>query len=63
MNIFCTTRWARLLEWVLLAKGNKQIYTVSSPYYLSESARKNGGVRHRGDKIRRKLKKDDSVLT
>src|SRR5215468_3463731 len=30
---------ARLLQWVLMAKGNRRIYTVSSPYYLSEKER------------------------
>jgi amino acid transporter len=37
---FLHNQRARLLEWVLLARGNKQIYTVASPYYLSESARR-----------------------
>ena len=37
---FLHNQRARLLEWVLLAKGNQRIYTVASPYYLSESARK-----------------------
>jgi hypothetical protein len=36
---FLHNQRARLLQWVLLAKGNKQIYTVSSPYYLPASAR------------------------
>jgi hypothetical protein len=36
---FLHNQRARLLEWVLLAKGNKRIYTVASPYYLSEAAR------------------------
>jgi hypothetical protein len=40
---FLHNQRARLLEWVLLAKGNKQIYTVSSPYYLSKSARRMAG--------------------
>ena len=40
---FLHNQRARLLEWVLLAKGNKQIYTVSSPYYLPESARQAAG--------------------
>jgi hypothetical protein len=37
---FLHNQRARLLEWVLLTRGNKQIYTVSSPYYLSETARR-----------------------
>ena len=41
---FLHNQRARLLEWVLLAKGNKQIYTVSSPYYLSASARRMAGA-------------------
>jgi amino acid transporter len=40
---FLHNQRARLLEWILLAKGNKQIYTVSSPYYLPESARQAAG--------------------
>jgi hypothetical protein len=36
---FLHNQRARLLEWILLARGNKNIYTVSSPYYLPESAR------------------------
>src|SRR5246500_1721794 len=52
---FLHNQRARLLEWVLLAKGNKQIYTVSSPYYLSESARRTaasgaGGTESDGSK-------------
>jgi amino acid transporter len=37
---FLHNQRARLLQWVLLAKGNGRIFTVASPYYLSESARK-----------------------
>jgi amino acid transporter len=37
---FLHNQRARLLQWVLLARGTKQIYTVASPYYLSESARR-----------------------
>jgi hypothetical protein len=37
---FLHNQRARLLEWILLARGYKNIYTVSSPYYLPESARK-----------------------
>jgi len=40
---FLHNQRARLLEWVLLARGNKQIYTIASPYYLSESARRMAG--------------------
>jgi hypothetical protein len=40
---FLHNQRARLLEWVLLARGNKQIYTIASPYYLSESARRLAG--------------------
>jgi hypothetical protein len=36
---FLHNQRARLLQWVLLAKGNKRIFTVASPYYLSEKAR------------------------
>ena len=36
---FLHNQRARLLQWVLLAKGNKRIYTLAAPYYLSESAR------------------------
>jgi len=41
---FLHNQRARLLEWVLLARGNKQIYTVASPYYVSDSARKMAGL-------------------
>jgi amino acid transporter len=37
---FLHNQRGRLLEWLLLVKGNKQIYTVSSPFYLSLEARK-----------------------
>jgi amino acid transporter len=33
---FLHNQRARLLEWVLLVHGNKQICTLSSPYYLSD---------------------------
>jgi amino acid transporter len=36
---FLHNQRARLLEWILLAHGKNNIYTVSSPYYLPESAR------------------------
>jgi amino acid transporter len=32
---FLHNQRARLLEWTLLARGNKRIFTVASPYYLS----------------------------
>jgi amino acid transporter len=31
---FLHNQRARLLEWTILARGNKRIYTVSSPYYI-----------------------------
>lgn len=31
---FLHNQRARLLEWILLAKGNERIYTVASPFYL-----------------------------
>lgn len=31
---FLHNQRARLLEWTILAKGNKRIFTVSSPYYI-----------------------------
>jgi amino acid transporter len=37
---FLHNQRARLLEWVLLSRGYKNIYTVSSPYYLPDSERK-----------------------
>jgi hypothetical protein len=40
---FLHNQRARLLQWVLLARGTKQIYTMASPYYLSESARRTAG--------------------
>src|SRR6266403_316730 len=33
---FLHNQRARLLEWTLLARGNQRIFTVSSPYYISE---------------------------
>jgi amino acid transporter len=35
---FLHNQRGRLLEWTLLVKGNKRIFTVSSPYYISENA-------------------------
>jgi hypothetical protein len=40
---FLHNQRARLLEWVLLAKGSKQIYTIASPYYVSDSAKRMAG--------------------
>jgi amino acid transporter len=33
---FLHNQRARLLEWTLLVRGNKRIFTVSSPYYISK---------------------------
>jgi hypothetical protein len=35
---FLHNQRGRLLEWTLLVKGNERIFTVSSPYYVSEKA-------------------------
>ena len=40
---FLHNQRARLLEWVLLARGSKQIYTIASPYYVSNSAKRMAG--------------------
>jgi amino acid transporter len=40
---FLHNQRARLLQWVLLARGTEQIYTVAAPYYLSDSARRLAG--------------------
>ena len=37
---FLHNQRGRLLEWLLLVKGNQSIFTVSSPYYLSLPLRK-----------------------
>jgi amino acid transporter len=37
---FLHNQRARLLEWTLLVRGNQRIFTVSSPYYISEQAAK-----------------------
>jgi hypothetical protein len=37
---FLHNQRARLLEWTLLVRGNQRIFTVSSPYYISEEAAK-----------------------
>ena len=33
---FLHNQRGRLLEWMLLVHGNQRIFTLSSPYYLSE---------------------------
>jgi len=38
---FLHNQRARLLEWMLLARGNERIFTVSSPYYLSRANDRN----------------------
>src|SRR5271169_4478321 len=35
---FLHNQRGRLLEWTLLVRGNERIFTVSSPYYISENA-------------------------
>jgi amino acid transporter len=35
---FLHNQRGRLLEWTLLVRGNQRIFTVSSPYYISEKA-------------------------
>ena len=35
---FLHNQRGRLLEWTLLVRGNERIFTVSSPYYISEKA-------------------------
>ena len=35
---FLHNQRARLLEWTLLVRGNQSIYTVNSPYHISEQA-------------------------
>jgi amino acid transporter len=37
---FLHNQRARLLEWMLLVRGNQRIFTVSSPYYISEQPAK-----------------------
>jgi hypothetical protein len=37
---FLHNQRGRLLEWLLLMRGNKNIFTVSSPYYLPARAQK-----------------------
>ena len=38
---FLHNQRGRLLEWMLLVHGNKRIFTMSAPYYLSEGAATN----------------------
>jgi len=33
---FLHNQRARLLEWLLLARGNERIFTVSAPWYIGE---------------------------
>ena len=42
---FLHNQRSRLLEWMLLAKGNERIYTVASPYYLSMNEKSGAGSR------------------
>ena len=35
---FLHNQRGRLFEWTLLVRGNERIFTVSSPYYISEKA-------------------------
>jgi hypothetical protein len=35
---FLHNQRGRLLEWVLLARGNERIFTVSAPYYLGHDS-------------------------
>jgi amino acid transporter len=35
---FLHNQRGRLLEWTLLVRGNKRIFTVSSPYYISDTS-------------------------
>jgi amino acid transporter len=37
---FLHNQRGRLLEWALLAQGNKRIFTLSSPFYLSDKLKK-----------------------
>lgn len=41
---FLHNQRGRLLEWTLLVHGNKRIFTVSAPYYISEKERTSGGA-------------------
>jgi hypothetical protein len=48
---FLHNQRGRLLEWTLLVKGNDRIFTVSSPYYVSESEWPSRGAHAKGSKI------------
>ena len=37
-NTFCTISAAVMLEWVLLARGNERIFTVSAPWYIGQQS-------------------------
>ncbi len=40
---FLHNQRGRLLEWTLLVRGNERIFTISSPYYISEKERAPAG--------------------
>ncbi len=42
---FLHNQRARLLEWVLFARGNERIFTVSAPWYVGEREKSIVGVR------------------
>src|SRR5580692_1536903 len=44
---FLHNQRARLLEWTLLARGNKRIFSVSSPYYIKAGERGKAAVEKR----------------
>ncbi|HEY1482656.1 MAG TPA: APC family permease [Candidatus Acidoferrum sp.] len=44
---FLHNQRARLLEWTLLARGNKRIFSVSSPYYIKAGERGKTAVERR----------------
>jgi hypothetical protein len=44
---FLHNQRARLLEWTLLTRGNKRIFTVSSPYYIKAGERRKDAVERR----------------
>jgi hypothetical protein len=46
---FLHNQRARLLQWILMTKGNERIFTVSSPYYLPESTRQAVSRKGRGE--------------
>jgi hypothetical protein len=48
---FLHNQRGRLLEWTLLVHGNKRIFTLSSPYYISEAERTStGAIAKEGEK-------------